>query len=81
MGQVMGILMALWAFPMAYNHLKTHNMLVMILDLHYKNMKCIQNFVGNSIIVKIIVEYDGNHVSFVIIGVQLLKHASKVNDN
>jgi len=56
-------------------------MLVMILDLHYKNMKCIQNFVGNSIIVKIIVEYDGNHVSFVIVGVLLLKHASKVNDN
>ncbi len=80
MVQVVGILMAFLTFPMAYNHLKTH-MLVMTLDLHYKNMKCIQDFVGNSIIVKIIVKYDGKHVSFVIVGVQSLKLANKVNDN
>ncbi len=56
-------------------------MLVMILELHYKNMKCIQDFVGNSIIVKIIVEYDGKYVSFVIVGVKSFKSVSKVNDN
>ncbi len=81
MVQVVGILMVFLAFPMAYNHLKTHNMLVMILELHYKNMKCIQDFVGNSIIVKIIVEYDGKYVSFVIVGVKSFKSVSKVNDN
>ncbi len=81
MVQVVGILMAFLAFSMAYNHFKTHNMLVMIFDLHYKNMKCIQDFVGNSIVVKIIVDYDGKHVSFVIVGVQSFKHVSKVNDN
>jgi hypothetical protein len=33
-------------------------MLVIILDFCYKNMKCIQNFVGNCIVAEIIIEYD-----------------------
>jgi hypothetical protein len=35
-------------------------MLVIMLDPCYKNMKCIQNFMGNSIVVQIVVEYDAN---------------------
>ncbi len=33
-------------------------MLVVMFDTSYKNMKCIQDFVGNSIIVEIVVEYN-----------------------
>jgi nuclear transport factor 2 (NTF2) superfamily protein len=58
MVQVVGILMPFLASSMAYNHYKTHNMFVIIFDFHYKNMKCIWNFVGNSIVVRIIVEYN-----------------------
>jgi hypothetical protein len=42
-----GILMPFLGFSMAYNHSKAHNMLVIMLDLHYKNMKCIHKFVDN----------------------------------
>ncbi len=58
MVQVVGILMPFLAFSMAYNHYKTHNMLVIMFDFRYKNMKCIQNFVGNSIVAKVFVEYN-----------------------
>ncbi len=58
MVHVVGILMPFLAFLMAYNHYKTHNMLAIMFDFHYKNMKCIQNFVGNSIFAKIVVEYN-----------------------
>jgi hypothetical protein len=52
MVQVVRILMSLLTFLMIYNHSKSHNMLTIMLDLHYKNMKYIQNFMGNSIVAK-----------------------------
>ncbi len=52
MVQVVRILMSLLTFLMIYNHSKSHNMLTIMLDLHYKNMKYIQNFMGNSIVTK-----------------------------
>jgi hypothetical protein len=48
--------MPFWAFSMAYNHFKTHNMLKTMFNLQYKNLKCIHDFVKNWIIVEIIAE-------------------------
>ncbi len=45
MVQVVGILMPFLAFSMIYNHFQAHNMLMIMLDFCYKNMKCIQGFV------------------------------------
>jgi len=52
------IFMLFFAFSKDYNQSKAHNMLVSMLDPCYKNMKCIQNFMGNSIVVQIVVEYN-----------------------
>jgi hypothetical protein len=43
---------------MAYSHFKAHNMLVIMLDLCYKNNSCIWEFLGGSIIAKIVAKYD-----------------------
>jgi hypothetical protein len=50
--------MLLLAFSKDYNQSKAHNMLVIMLGPRYKNMKCIQIFIGNSIVVQIVVEYN-----------------------
>ncbi len=54
MVQVLEILNLLLGFLMAYNHYKAHNMLAIMLDLCYKNMKCIQNFVGMLLLLKLL---------------------------
>ncbi len=56
--QIVGILMPFLTFSMAYNHYKMLKMFVIIFDFQYKNTKRIQNFVGNSIVAKIVVEYN-----------------------
>ncbi len=54
MVQVLEILNLFLGFLMAYNHYKAHNMLAIVLDLRHKNMKCIQNFVGMLILLKLL---------------------------
>ncbi len=49
---------AFLSFSMTYNHSKAHTILAIILGPHYKKMKCIWDFVNNSIVAKIVVEYD-----------------------
>ncbi len=49
---------AFLSFSMAYNHSKAHTILAIILGPHFKNMKCIWDFVSNSIVVEIVGEYD-----------------------
>jgi len=39
MVQVVGILMPLLTFSMAYNNFKAYNILAIMLDIHLKNMK------------------------------------------
>jgi hypothetical protein len=59
-------------FALAYNHAKTHSMLVIMFDPHFKNMKILQNFIGHTIAIQIVIEYDTNifypfllHVPFI----------------
>ncbi len=66
------------AFSKDYNQSKAHNMLVIMLDPHYKNMKCIQNLTGNSIVVQIVVEYNVkmqvyNHLNLAREPIELMK--------
>jgi hypothetical protein len=58
MVQVVRILMPFLTFSMVYNHFKVHNMLAIMFDTCYKYMKCIQDFVDNSIAIEIVVKYD-----------------------
>lgn len=46
MAQVVQTLTILLASSMAYSETKAHNMLVIILDLCFKNTTVIKNFVG-----------------------------------
>jgi hypothetical protein len=43
---------------MTYNHYKAHNMLAIMVGPCYKNMKCIWDFVWNSMVVKIVAKYN-----------------------
>jgi hypothetical protein len=43
---------------MVYNHFKVHNVLAIMFDTCYKHMKCIQDFVDNSIAIEIVVKYN-----------------------
>ncbi len=54
-------------FSMPYNHSKAHTVLAIILDPHYKNMKCIWDSVSNSIVVQIVVEYDAKVVCLLLL--------------
>ncbi len=44
-------------FSSSYIDAKAHNMLVIMLDLCFKNIKVIQDYVNN-IVVSVVVEYD-----------------------
>ncbi len=45
-------------FASTCNQTKVHNMLVIMLDLHFKNMKVIHDFVGNAHAIQIVTYYD-----------------------
>jgi len=58
MGQVLNALGPFLAFSESYITTKAHNMLAIMLDLHFKNMKVIWDFVGNSLALQVVAEYD-----------------------
>jgi len=58
MVQVVRILLLFLTFSMVYNHFKVHNVLAIMFDTCYKHMKCIQDFVDNSIAIEIVVKYN-----------------------
>jgi hypothetical protein len=62
MAQVINILTMFLAFALAYNQTNAHNILPIMFDLHFKNMKLIQYFVGNAHAIQIVIDYDNNIV-------------------
>jgi len=60
MTQVINIPTIFVTFALAYNQVKTHNMLITKFDPHFKNMKIFQNFIGHTIALQIVIEYDTN---------------------
>jgi len=49
MRPAINILTFFWAFALAYNYVKAHTMLVIMFDLHFKNMKILLDFIGDII--------------------------------
>jgi hypothetical protein len=62
MTQVINILTMFLAFALAYNQANAHNMLPIMFNLHFKNMKLIREFVGNAHAIQIVIDYDNNIV-------------------
>ncbi len=60
--QVINILSPFLAFALTYNQAKVHNMLAIMLDPHFKNMKVILDFVGHAHAIQIVTNYDINIV-------------------
>jgi hypothetical protein len=58
MGQVFNALGPFLAFSKFYIITKAHNMLAIMLDPYFKNMKIIWDFVGNSLALQLVLEYD-----------------------
>ncbi len=58
MGQVLNALGAFLAFFEFYIIAKTHNMLVIMFDPCFKNMKVIWDFVGDSLGLQVVAEFD-----------------------
>ncbi len=48
------------AFGSTYNQTKAHNMLAIMLDPHFKNMKVMQDFAGHAHAIQIVTNYDVN---------------------
>jgi hypothetical protein len=60
MTQVINIQTIFVTFTLTYNQAKAHNMLLTMFDPHFKNMKILQNFIGHTIALQIVIEYDTN---------------------
>jgi hypothetical protein len=58
MGQVLNALGPFLPFSKSYIIAKAHNMLAIMLDFCFKNMKIIRDFLGNSLALQIVVEYN-----------------------
>ncbi len=58
MGQVLNALGPFLAFFESYIIVKAHNMLAIMLDTCFKNMKVIWDFVGDSLALQVVAEYD-----------------------
>jgi hypothetical protein len=54
---VIHVLTPFLTFSSSYIDAKAHNMLVIMLDFCFKNIKVIQDYVNN-IVVRVVVEYD-----------------------
>jgi hypothetical protein len=55
---VIDVLTPFVTFSSSYIDFKAHNMLVIMLDLCFKNIKVIQDYVNNIVVVSVVVEYD-----------------------
>jgi glucokinase len=62
MTEVINIISPFLAFASTYNQAKAHNMLAIMLNLHFKNMKVINDFAGHAHIILNVIEYDVNIV-------------------
>ncbi len=69
MMQVINILSLFLAFSYIYNQDRAHNMLAIMLDPCFKNMKIIQDFVGNAHATQIVTNYDINIVCLLLLHV------------
>jgi hypothetical protein len=71
MTQVINILSPFLTFALVYNQAKVHNMLAIMFDPWFKNMKLIWDFVGHAHAIQIVIDYDVSIVCsfFYIIGV------------
>jgi hypothetical protein len=63
MTQVINIPTFFLAFVSIYDHAKAHNMMAIMLDFHFKNMKSVRNFVSDIVALQIVIEYDINILS------------------
>ncbi len=57
-GQVFNASGPFVAFSQSYITTKAHNMLAIMLDPHFKNMKVTWDFVGDSLALQVVAEYD-----------------------
>ncbi len=55
---MINVLTPFLAFSSSYINAKAHNMLVIMLDPHFKNMKVIWDYVGNMVVVNVVSKYD-----------------------
>jgi len=55
---VIDVLTLFLTFSNSYIDAKAHNVLVIMLDLCFKNIKIIQDYVNNIVVVSVVVEYD-----------------------
>jgi hypothetical protein len=60
--QIINILSPFLAFGSTYNQTKAHNMLAIMFDPHFKNMKVMWDFVGHAHAIQIVTNYDINIV-------------------
>jgi putative heme degradation protein len=58
MTKIINILILFLTFISIYNQAKAHNMLAIMLDLCFKNMKVILVFVGNAHVIQIVTNCD-----------------------
>jgi hypothetical protein len=58
MGEVMVILTPFFAFASTYVTTKSHNMLALMLDLHFKSLNVVKGFVGRAKIIQMVARYD-----------------------
>jgi len=56
--EVQVVLTPFLAFTSSYNANKVHNMLALMLDLHFKPLDVVKAFVGWAKVIQIVVEYD-----------------------
>jgi hypothetical protein len=58
MGEVMAIVAPFLAFSSTYITTKAHNMLMLMLDPHFKSLDVAKGFVGKEKVIHMVVEYD-----------------------
>ncbi len=58
MTQIINILSPFLTFALAYNQADVHNIMAIMLDLWFKNMKVIWDFVGHAHAIQIVTNFD-----------------------
>jgi hypothetical protein len=60
--QMISVLAPFLAFSSSYINAKAHNMLVIMLDPHFTNMKVTRDYVGNMVVVNLVSKCDSKVV-------------------
>ncbi len=79
MGEVMPIQTPSFAFSSTYITTKAHNILTLMLDLHFKSLDVVKGFVGREKVIQMVAKYDNKSLMPLLVATFKIQNLGVIN--